>query len=79
MLGAQNLICELQNKHMNETDYLPGEFTTDYLHLQADAGDHLLEKEGLQYRPRATLSASLSNTQKLCWLAAGVWIPYRAL
>jgi hypothetical protein len=26
---------------------------------------------------KATLSSSLSAEQKLCWLSAGVWIPYR--
>jgi hypothetical protein len=28
---------------------------------------------------KATLSSSLSSEQKLCWLSAGVWIPYRPL
>ena len=36
-----------QNKRMNESNYLSGEF----LHAQADAGDYLLDKEGFQYRP----------------------------
>jgi len=36
---------------MNEIDYLSGEFTDDFLHAQADAGDYLLDKEGFQYRP----------------------------
>jgi hypothetical protein len=28
---------------------------------------------------KATLSSSLSIEQRLCWLSAGVWIPYRPL
>jgi hypothetical protein len=36
---------------MNETNYLSGEFTDEFLHGQADAGDHLLDEEGFQYRP----------------------------
>jgi hypothetical protein len=36
---------------MNEINDLSGEFTDDFLHAQADAGDYLLEEEGFQYRP----------------------------
>ena len=36
---------------MNEINDLSGEFTDDFLHAQADAGDFLLEEEGFQYRP----------------------------
>ena len=36
---------------MNEINDLSGEFTDDFLHAQADAGDHLLDEEGFQYRP----------------------------
>ena len=36
---------------MDEINYLPGEFTDDFLHAQADAGDYLLDEEGFQYRP----------------------------
>jgi hypothetical protein len=36
---------------MNEKNYLPGEFTDDFLDAQADAGDYLLDEEGFQYRP----------------------------
>jgi len=28
---------------------------------------------------KATLFSSLSIEQKLCWLSAGVWLPYRPL
>ena len=31
-------------------NYLSGEFTDEFLHAQADAGDHLLDEEGFQYR-----------------------------
>lgn len=36
---------------MNENNYLPSEFTDDFLHAQADAGDYLLGEEDFQYRP----------------------------
>jgi hypothetical protein len=36
---------------MNENDYLASEFSDDFLHAQADAGDNLLDEEGFQYRP----------------------------
>ena len=36
---------------MNESNYLSGEFTDEFLHEQADAGDYLLDEEGFQYRP----------------------------
>jgi hypothetical protein len=36
---------------MNEMNYLSGEFTDDFLHAQADVGDHFLHEEGFQYRP----------------------------
>jgi hypothetical protein len=36
---------------MNEINDLSGEFTDDFLHAQADAGDYLLEEEGFRYRP----------------------------
>ena len=36
---------------MNESNYLSGEFTDEFLHAQADAGDYLLDEEGFQYRP----------------------------
>ena len=36
---------------MNESNYLSGEFTDEFLHAQADAGDCLLDEEGFQYRP----------------------------
>ena len=36
---------------MNESNYLSGEFSDDFLHAQADAGDYLLDEEAFQYRP----------------------------
>jgi hypothetical protein len=39
------------NKQMNESNYPSGEFTDEFLHAQADAGDYLLDEEGFQYRP----------------------------
>jgi hypothetical protein len=36
---------------MNESNHLPDEFSDDFLHAQADAGDYLLDEEGFQYRP----------------------------
>jgi hypothetical protein len=36
---------------MNEMNYLCGEFTDEFLHAQANAGDHLLDEEGFHYRP----------------------------
>jgi hypothetical protein len=36
---------------MNESNYLSGEFTDEFLHAQADAGDYFLDDEGFQYRP----------------------------
>ena len=35
---------------MNESNYLLGEFTNEFLDAQADAGDYLLDEEGFQYR-----------------------------
>jgi hypothetical protein len=35
---------------MSEIDYLSGEFTNEFLHAQANAGDCLLDKHGFQYR-----------------------------
>ena len=35
---------------MNESNYLSGEFSDDFLRAQADAGDYLLDEEGFQYR-----------------------------
>ena len=34
----------------NESNYLAGEFTDEFLHAQADAGDYLLDQQGFQYR-----------------------------
>ena len=36
---------------MNESNYLSGEFTDEFLHAQADAGDRVLGEEGFHYRP----------------------------
>jgi hypothetical protein len=36
---------------MNESNYLSGGFSDEFLHAQADAGDYLLDEEGFQYRP----------------------------
>jgi hypothetical protein len=36
---------------MNEIDNLSREFTDEFLHRQADAGDHLLDQEAFQHRP----------------------------
>jgi hypothetical protein len=36
---------------MNEISNLPDEFTDEFLHTQADAGDHLLDQESFEYRP----------------------------
>jgi len=38
------------NKQMDESNYLAGEFTDEFLHAQADAGDYLLDEQGFQYR-----------------------------
>jgi hypothetical protein len=35
---------------MDEINELSGEFTDDFLHAQANAGDYLLDAEGFQYR-----------------------------
>jgi hypothetical protein len=35
---------------MNESHYLSGEFTDEFLHAQAQVGDFLLDEEGFQYR-----------------------------
>lgn len=35
---------------MNESNFLSGEFADEFLHAQADTGDHLLNVEGFQYR-----------------------------
>jgi hypothetical protein len=40
-----------QEQQMDEMNYLSGEFTDEFLHTQADAGDYLLDQEGFQYRP----------------------------
>ena len=37
-------------KQMDEINYLSGEFTDEFLHAQANAGDYLLDKQGFQYR-----------------------------
>ena len=42
---------DVLNKQMNESNYLSGEFTDEFLHAQADAGDYFLDDEGLEYRP----------------------------
>jgi hypothetical protein len=36
---------------MDEMNYLSGEFTDEFLHAQADAGDYHLDEEGFRYRP----------------------------
>ena len=36
---------------MDEINYPSSEFTDEFLHAQADAGDYLLDEEGFQYRP----------------------------
>jgi len=36
---------------MDEINYRSTEFTDEFLHAQADAGDYLLDEEGFQYRP----------------------------
>lgn len=36
---------------MNEINDLSGEFTDEFLHAQADAGEYLLDEEAFQYRP----------------------------
>ena len=36
---------------MNESNYLSGEITDEFLHAQAQVGDSLLDEEGFQYRP----------------------------
>ena len=36
---------------MNEINYPSDEVTDDFLHTQADVGEHLLHEKGLQYRP----------------------------
>jgi hypothetical protein len=33
-----------------ENDYRSDEFTDEFLHAQADAGDYLLDQEGFHYR-----------------------------
>ena len=38
------------NTQMNEINDLSGEFTDDFLHTQADAGQNLLDEEGFAYR-----------------------------
>jgi hypothetical protein len=43
--------CIKQEQQMDEMNYLSGEFTDEFLHTQADAGDYLLDQEGFQYRP----------------------------
>jgi hypothetical protein len=35
---------------MNEMNYMSGEFSDEFLHAQADAGDYFLDEEGFQYR-----------------------------
>jgi hypothetical protein len=44
---------------MDEINELSGEFTDDFLHAQANAGDYLLDEEGFQYR------STLDETKKL--------------
>jgi hypothetical protein len=36
---------------MNEINKLSDEFTDEFLHTQADAGDHLLDQEYFEYHP----------------------------
>jgi hypothetical protein len=36
---------------MDEINYPSSEFMDEFLHAQADAGDHLLDEEGFQYWP----------------------------
>ena len=36
---------------INESNYLSGEFTDEFLHEQADVGDYVLDDQGFQYRP----------------------------
>jgi hypothetical protein len=36
---------------MDESNYLSGEFTDEFLHGQAQLGDSLLDEEGFEYRP----------------------------
>ena len=31
-------------------NYMSGEFSDEFLHAQADAGDYFLDEEGFQYR-----------------------------
>ena len=53
MTGRKNRYSSTSkpNKKMNESNHLPDEFSDDFLHAQADAGDYLLDEEGFQYRP----------------------------
>jgi hypothetical protein len=37
------------NKQINEIDYLSGEFTDEFLHAQADAGDYLLDEDKIAW------------------------------
>jgi hypothetical protein len=53
---------------MNEIDYLSGEFTDDFLHAQADAGDYLLDKEGFQYRPTQDKKKLVLEGQSLLFI-----------
>lgn len=42
----------LPNNHMTkEEEYYAGEFTDEFLHSQADAGDHHLQESGWSYMP----------------------------
>ena len=36
---------------MNEINNLSSEFTDEFLHTQAAAGDHFLDQESFEYRP----------------------------
>jgi hypothetical protein len=53
MCGRKNcysLVSKL-NRQMDESNYLAGEFTDEFLDAQADAGDYLLDEQGFQYWP----------------------------
>jgi hypothetical protein len=48
---AMCFVKQKPNRQMNERNYQSGEFSDEFLHAQADAGDYLLDEEGFQYRP----------------------------
>jgi hypothetical protein len=49
---ARNLFSGLlKGDGMNESDFLAGGFSDEFLHEQADAGDYFLDEEGFHYRP----------------------------